>query len=110
LLTVAGSASAGDFAIGDPVEKNGLTIATVYRQAVKMEPMLPGMMQQSDIHLAAFIGFLALIILPLWLPEPAEHAALLDSFTRFVNYAMWGLWFSSVFLSVIATGRSWSCE
>ena len=32
---------------------NGLTIAAVYIQPVKMEPMLPGMMQQTDIHLEA---------------------------------------------------------
>lgn len=59
------------------------------------------------IHIVFFILFLAIIVLPLFLPEPKENATIYNNFTKFANYAMWGLWFPLVFLSVIFTGRSW---
>ncbi len=55
LLSGAGTLSAADFPIGDPVVKNGMQIAAVYIQPTKMAPMLPGMMKPSDIHLEADI-------------------------------------------------------
>jgi len=54
-LSFTGSAQAGEFPIGDPVEKNGMEIVAVYLQPVTMEPMLPGMMDETDIHLEADI-------------------------------------------------------
>ncbi|WP_260292985.1 4Fe-4S binding protein [Sedimenticola hydrogenitrophicus] len=59
------------------------------------------------LHAAMFLFFLAVILLPLFLPEAPENATPLNNFTRFANYAMWGLWFPLVFISVIFTGRSW---
>ena len=59
------------------------------------------------LHTAMFLLFLLVIMLPLFLPEPAESATRFDDFTLFANFAMWGLWFPLVFLSVIFTGRSW---
>jgi len=56
LLSGAGTLSAADFPIGKPVIKNGMEIAAVYIQPTKMEPMLPGMMKPSDIHLEADIS------------------------------------------------------
>ena len=56
LLSGAGTLSAADFPIGKPVIKNGMEIAAVYIQPTKMEPMLPGMMEPSDIHLEADIS------------------------------------------------------
>ncbi len=56
--TVAGfsaAAMAGEVPIGEPVEINGMEIAAIYLQAVKMEPMMPGMMEPKDIHLEADI-------------------------------------------------------
>jgi uncharacterized protein involved in high-affinity Fe2+ transport len=55
LIVVAANLYAGEHPIGDPVEKNGMEIAAVYLQPVMMEPMLPGMMQPTDIHLEADI-------------------------------------------------------
>lgn len=59
------------------------------------------------VHAAMFVFFLALIFLPLALPEAPEHATPLTHYTTLANYVMWGLWFPLVFLSVIFTGRSW---
>ncbi|GAB4355792.1 MAG: iron transporter [Gammaproteobacteria bacterium] len=49
------AANAAEQPIGEPVEVNGMEIAAVYLQAVKMEPMMPGMMEPTDIHLEADI-------------------------------------------------------
>ncbi|BAO43754.1 polyferredoxin [Thiolapillus brandeum] len=59
------------------------------------------------VHASMFLVFLAVIFLPLFLPEPAENSSIWNNFTRFANFAMWGLWFPLVFLSVIFSGRSW---
>ena len=59
------------------------------------------------LHAVFFVIFLAVIFLPLWLPEPPQDATPLNNFTAFSIYVMWGLWFPLVFLSVIFTGRSW---
>lgn len=59
------------------------------------------------VHVVMFLFFLGIIFLPLFLPEAVENSTPLNDFTRFANYAMWGLWFPLVFLSVILTGRSW---
>jgi periplasmic iron binding protein len=50
----ATSAVADDVEIG-VVEQNGMEIAAVFIQPVTMEPMLPGGMKLSDIHLEADI-------------------------------------------------------
>lgn len=59
------------------------------------------------VHLFMFIAFLGLILVPPLLPESAENATLFNDYPTFARYLMWGLWFPLVFMSVIATGRSW---
>lgn len=59
------------------------------------------------VHAAAFLCFLAIMVVPLLLPEPPDDATPFEHFTLFANYVLWGLWFPLVFLSVIFTGRSW---
>lgn len=59
------------------------------------------------IHALMFAGFLVLIAVPPFLPEPPEQAGPFSHLTPFADFAMWGLWFPLVFLSVIFTGRSW---
>lgn len=59
------------------------------------------------VHLTFFAAFLAIILGPLLLPEPPEHATPLNNLTEAASYALWGLWFPLVFLSVLVTGRSW---
>ena len=58
-------------------------------------------------HSGMFIFFLAVVLLPLFLGEPPEDSTPLSHFTTFANFAMWGLWFPLILLSVIFTGRSW---
>lgn len=53
------------------------------------------------------VVFAALVFLPVFLPEAAEDATPLSDFTVFASYAIWGIWFPLVFLSVVVTGRSW---
>ncbi len=54
-LLLAGSVLVGEHPIGEPVEKNGMELAAVYLQPVKMEPMLPGMNNPTNIRLEADI-------------------------------------------------------
>lgn len=51
--------------------------------------------------------FVTLILVPPLLPEAPERAGPLDHLVPFANFALWGLWFPLVLLSVIFTGRSW---
>jgi polyferredoxin len=59
------------------------------------------------VHIGMFVLFAALMIVPLLLPVPAEGTSFLNSFPRFASFAVWGLWFPLVFLSVVFAGRSW---
>lgn len=59
------------------------------------------------LHAAMAIVFLAVIVVPVFLPDPPGDATPLTHWTTFANFALWGLWFPLVFLSVIVTGRSW---
>lgn len=59
------------------------------------------------VHLAMFLLFGSVVLVPAFLPVPGEDATPLNNFTRFANFLMWGIWFPFVFLSVLATGRSW---
>ena len=53
-LAASGAAVAGEFPIGDPVEKNGMEIAAVYLQPIKMYPV-ERMTGKKDVHLEADI-------------------------------------------------------
>jgi uncharacterized protein involved in high-affinity Fe2+ transport len=50
-----GTVRAAEFPIGQPIERDGMEIGAVYLQSVVMEPMLPGMSADTDIHLEADI-------------------------------------------------------
>lgn len=59
------------------------------------------------VHYAMFAFFLLLIIVPLFTEAPHHGSTPLNNFTEFSLFMMWGVWFPLVFVSVIATGRSW---
>ncbi|MBF0180259.1 MAG: 4Fe-4S binding protein [Magnetococcales bacterium] len=58
-------------------------------------------------QLLTLVVFIALVFVPAFLPEPPENATPWNNFTRFAIYAMWGIWFPLVLLSVILVGRAW---
>jgi hypothetical protein len=59
------------------------------------------------LHLAMAVLFVGVILVPVFLPDPPGNATIFTHWSTFANFALWGLWFPLVFLSVIATGRSW---
>lgn len=59
------------------------------------------------LHAAMAAVFISVIVAPVFLPDPPGDATPLTHWTTFANFALWGLWFPLVFLSVIFTGRSW---
>lgn len=61
----------------------------------------------SYVHTAMFLVFVTLVVVPALLPDPPEQAGPLDHLVPFANFALWGIWFPLVLLSVIFTGRSW---
>ena len=65
--------------------------------AIAARPYLP------LLHIAMFVGFLALIAGPVVLPA----GPFADRLGHLANWLIWTLWFPLVFLSVIVTGRSW---
>lgn len=59
------------------------------------------------VHMLMFVIFSMLLIIPVLLQDPPEHAGMFDHFTIFARALIWSLWFPLVFASVIFTGRSW---
>jgi polyferredoxin len=59
------------------------------------------------IQALMLLVFLAVLGLPLLLPEPAPDATPLSNGTLALKYLLWGIWFPLVFLSVIIFGRIW---
>lgn len=59
------------------------------------------------IHAGMFILLALLLIVPVLLPLPPEDATVLNNFTRFAGFLIWGLWFPLVLLSVVFFGRLW---
>ncbi len=59
------------------------------------------------LHAFMFLLFIVVIGGPLLLPDPPGDATPLNNLRVAANFALWGIWFPVVFLSVIFTGRSW---
>ena len=51
--------------------------------------------------------YAVLVVVPAFLPLPADDAHALDNFTVFAQWAFWGLWWPFVILSMLAAGRTW---
>lgn len=74
----------------------------------KMELTLlrqPKIMQ--TIHWALILFYLSLILIPPFLPRPAEDAGIFSNFTLFSHFVFWYLWWPFVVLSMIFFGRAW---
>ena len=50
------------------------------------------------LHAAMFVLFVAVIAVPLFLPDPPETATQWTHYTTFANWLLWGVWFPLVFL------------
>ncbi len=59
------------------------------------------------IHALMFLVFGALIFIPAFLPFPGDEATIGNNFTLFARFAVWGLWFPLMLVSVIFFGRLW---
>ena len=59
------------------------------------------------IHMFMLIVFLALILIPAFLPLPSEDAAIFNNFTLAARFILWGIWFPLALLSVVFFGRLW---
>lgn len=51
--------------------------------------------------------YLALVLLPVFLPLPPQGASILNSLTLFAQFLFWGIWWPFVILSVFLLGRIW---
>ena len=59
------------------------------------------------LHVAMMALFVAVIVVPVFLPDPPETATPWTHFTVLANVLLWGVWFPLVFLSTVLTGRTW---
>ncbi len=59
------------------------------------------------VHVVMFVAFIGLLTVPLFFDVPKGETGPFQHIATFSLFAIWGLWFPLVFLSVIFTGRSW---
>lgn len=59
------------------------------------------------VHITMFILFLLLYLVPPFLPLPADGATPWNNYFLFVKFAVWGLWFPLLLISIILFGRAW---
>lgn len=53
------------------------------------------------------IAYATLLIVPAWLPLPAEDSHLWNDISRFAQFAFWGLWWPGVMVATVSLGRVW---
>ncbi|WP_448191200.1 4Fe-4S binding protein [Azospirillum sp. sgz301742] len=75
--------------------------AAAERLFVWLRPWLPA------VHAVMFVGFLAILFVPLLFDDPPADAGPFDHVTVLAHTLLWGVWFPLAFLSVVLTGRSW---
>lgn len=51
--------------------------------------------------------YLALLVIPAFLPLPDRQAYIWTNFTRFAQFLFWGIWWPFVLLSIVLVGRMW---
>ena len=76
---------------------------------------LAGLGQAMQTHRRAILAlqwlvvlvYLLLLVIPAFMPLPAEDAHLYDNLRLFAQFVFWGLWWPFVMLSMMALGRVW---
>lgn len=76
--------------------RQGALTAALEGVLVRLRPRLP------LVHAAMFVALAAMLSAPLLAPEPAA-----ERLAGIARDLIWAVWFPLVFLSVLATGRSW---
>lgn len=59
------------------------------------------------VHCFMVVFYLALIVIPPWLPAPADDASPLSNFVSFSQFVIWCIWWPFVLLSMLGFGRAW---
>ncbi len=53
------------------------------------------------------VVYAAMVIIPAFMPIPAESAHLWDNFRLFAQFCFWGLWWPGVMIATVTMGRVW---
>ncbi len=56
---------------------------------------------------AVVLCYAALLLVPVWLPLPDDHARILGHLTLFAQFVFWGIWWPFVLISMVLFGRVW---
>lgn len=59
------------------------------------------------IQWVVVLCYAVLLVVPAVRPLPPEQAGILESLTRFAQFAFWGIWWPFVMVSMVALGRVW---
>ncbi|MCA1407655.1 4Fe-4S binding protein [Ensifer sp. IC3342] len=59
------------------------------------------------VQWSVVIVYVVLLVVPVFLPMPGNAAHIWDDFTRFAQFAFWGIWWPMVLLATALVGRVW---
>ncbi len=61
----------------------------------------------AALQWAVVLCYLAMVVVPVFLPLPSADTRIWGSFTRFTQFMFWGVWWPCVVLSIMVFGRAW---